>query len=252
MSEKEEYIERQKKCGIAEGDEVRVLRTAAYEERGWMCSWIPCMDKCVGKVMVVQGFDGGSYGIMLDHQLKYPYYVLEIVKKADGSVPSKVAANTNVSTHCQGCKHIDTDVCLDCIAHNGSCTCHTGNPPCSYCTDSLWEEEEEPKLICKNPGTTCVILGGNSNTSERNSIMSSNGTVLEQTVARVTIIEKTEVLHGSSGILQKINREILFDDLVSAVGSEAQKQVAYDAIRAGMKPEAKLDHDKLEVTCSPF
>lgn len=81
----------------------------------------------------------------------------------------------------------------------------------------------------------------------------SNGTVLEQTVARVTVIKRTEVLHDGSGALQKIDREVLFNDLVSAVGAEAQKQVAYDAIRAEMEPDAKLDHDKLEVTVSdPF
>ena len=82
--------------------------------------------------------------------------------------------------------------------------------------------------------------------------MSTNGTVLEQTVAEVTVVKRTEVLHPGSGVLQKINREILFDGKVSAVGEEAQKQVAYDAIKEEMKPEEKLDFDKLEITCKPF
>ena len=91
-----------------------------------------------------------------------------------------------------------------------------------------------------------------TNTSRKERDMSTNGTVLEQTVAQVTVIKRTEALHSGSGILQKINREILFDSKVSAVGEEAQKQVAYDAIRSSMKPDEKLNHDELEVTCRPF
>ncbi len=42
---------------------------------------------------------------------------------------------------CEDCKYHDTDVCCECPTYDGSCTCHTGNPPCGYCEGSLWEEE---------------------------------------------------------------------------------------------------------------
>ena len=48
----------------------------------------------------------------------------------------------NVDYLCNDCKHKDTDVCCECPTWDDdkSCTCHTGNPPCSWCTDSLYEE----------------------------------------------------------------------------------------------------------------
>ena len=77
--------------------------------------------------------------------------------------------------------------------------------------------------------------------------------VQEQTVSQVTIIERTEVLHEGSGVVQKINREILFDKKVSAVSDEAKKQKALDVCRkAKEKAQMQLDCDKLEITCNPF
>ena len=90
--------------------------------------------------------------------------------------------------------------------------------------------------------TACVVLDEvDSNILERNSNMS----VQEQIVYDVTIIERKEVLHEGSGVVQKIDRVVLYDKKVSAVSVEAAKQKAITA--AGVK-----NFDDLEITCNPF
>ncbi len=71
----------------------------------------------------------------------------------------------------------------------------------------------------------------------------------EQTVFEVTIVERTEVLHEGSGVLQKINRTVLFDRKVTAVGNISAQNQALDECK---KDDPDLDHDKLEITCKPF
>ena len=44
--------------------------------------------------------------------------------------------------NCEKCKHQETDVCDECSKHWGQgCSCHI-NPPCSYCVEMQFEEEE--------------------------------------------------------------------------------------------------------------
>ena len=96
MAEQEKYIEGQKHCGIGVGDTVRVVRAAEDYEGGWKYLWFSYKN-CVDE-FVVQAIDhqGGGMEHITDGGVHwwYPYFVLEIVKKADGSVPGKVN-NTN-------------------------------------------------------------------------------------------------------------------------------------------------------------
>lgn len=226
MSDQEKYKEGQKKCGIEVGDTVRVVKKAASYEDGWSLPWVRGMDGWVGKEFTVREIHTTCPRISLENTngdwWNFPYFVLAIVKKAHGSVPGKVKDNTKEP--CRDCKHLDSDVCDDCPTFDGSCTCHTGNPPCSYCENSLWEE---------------LIETISTNRKE------SNMSVQEQKVFDVTIIERMEVLHEGSGVVQKINRTVLFDEKVSAVGDEAAKQKALCGLTV-------VDFDRLEITCSPF
>ncbi len=74
----------------------------------------------------------------------------------------------------------------------------------------------------------------------------------EQTVFDVTIIERTEVLHKGFGVVEKINRDVLFDGKVSAVGDISAQNQALDKIKAPLPADTTLDYDKLEITCKPF
>jgi len=101
--------------------------------------------------------------------------------------------------------------------------------------------------IVKNAGT---VPGKQSHKQERNSNMSAP----EQIVYDVTIVERTEKLHEASGIVQAINRAVLFDGKVSAVGNIAAQQKALEVCKVtGVKKEGTpLGFDKLEITCKPF
>lgn len=171
MIDREKYITGQKASGIEVGDTVRVVREAEYSEGGWNNSWAFKMK--LGE-QTVEDEDCGS-GFRLSDKYSYPYFVLEIVKKKDGSVPREVLDNTN-------------SVCL-----------------------------------------------------ERNSNMSTQ----EQTVFDVTIVERTEVLHEGSGVVQKINRAVLHDAKVAAVSNEAAKQKALAKCKV-------TNFDNVEITCCPF
>ena len=73
----------------------------------------------------------------------------------------------------------------------------------------------------------------------------STATVKVQEVYSVTIIEKAEVLHEATGVLLKVNKKVLFDEKVSAVGTEAAKQKA-------LKKSKATNFDDLEIVCNPF
>lgn len=89
MTETEAYIEGQKASGIEVGDTVRVWRGAESREGGWGNSWNVSME-VGGELQVLR--DRGEYGITLNDrfELSYPYFVLEIVKKANGTVPEQI------------------------------------------------------------------------------------------------------------------------------------------------------------------
>ncbi len=92
MTDVEKYIAGQKACGIEVGDTVRVVRKAKNREGSWFDSWVSSMDDTVGENMEVNKIHSGSGGLQLRNShfsRNYPYFVLEIVKKKDGSVPDK-------------------------------------------------------------------------------------------------------------------------------------------------------------------
>ncbi len=91
MSEQEKYIADQKNCGIEVGDTVRVTRPNTLREGGsdtFSHTAIQIKDgHCDGVVHHIEdrciwvADDEGEYA------WQFPYFVLEIVKKADGNVP---------------------------------------------------------------------------------------------------------------------------------------------------------------------
>lgn len=78
------YIEEQKKCGIKEGDRVRIIRKAKGYENGWEDIWLNSMDETVGMIGVVAGISPavGIYVTFesIDRSYFYPYFVLEVVE----------------------------------------------------------------------------------------------------------------------------------------------------------------------------
>ncbi len=85
-SQQEKYIAGQKNCGIEVGDTVMVLREADGHAGGWTQTWVPNLME-VGMIGTAQGIKD-SDGIQIKKDgCRYPYFVLEIVKKANGTVP---------------------------------------------------------------------------------------------------------------------------------------------------------------------
>ncbi len=79
----EEYIRKQKECGLQAGDKVRVMRAADHNERGWGNPWSPTMDTFIGKVGEVCYLNPDK-GVRIDfdgeNNFMYPYFVLEKVE----------------------------------------------------------------------------------------------------------------------------------------------------------------------------
>ena len=75
----------------------------------------------------------------------------------------------------------------------------------------------------------------------------------EQKVFDVTIIERKEILHTGSGVVQEITREVLYDAKVPAVTAESAKQKALAELKATADSlEKTMNFDDLEITCNPF
>ena len=64
----------------------------------------------------------------------------------------------------------------------------------------------------------------------------------EQRIFEVVVVEKTENTIEASGVIQGIDRKVLFDDKVSAVTARAAEQKALKSAKC-----AKADPDNLEV-----
>ena len=98
---RDEYIAGQKASGIEVRDEVRVMRKAESHEDGWDNSWTNDMDKCVGEIFIVESVDSREVYFQ-DVFEGFPYFVLQIVKKAAGTVPNAVnntkAGDSNMKT----------------------------------------------------------------------------------------------------------------------------------------------------------
>ena len=175
MTEQQKYIAGQKAWieanGVKGGSKMWLVRKADNHEKGWGVWWASCTDSWVGGDFVVRRIQSGNTGIALENtsgqQWNFPYFVLEIIKKANGTKP-----------------------------------------------------------IITNSGEQSM-------------------STQEQKVFDVTIIERTEVLHEGSGVVQKINRTVLFDEKVSAVTEESAKQQALQDID-------NPNFDDLEITCQPF
>ena len=86
-SAKTMYVVGQRQSGIQIGDTVRVIKKARGQQDGWGLQWTQHMDSTVGKEYVVER--GGAqehYGFKLkDTSCTYPYFVLQITKKANGA-----------------------------------------------------------------------------------------------------------------------------------------------------------------------
>ena len=93
-----DYIDRQNKCGIKEGDRVRVIRSASDNENGWDCTWANAMDECIGEEFIVLK-DRGESGFRLDTTemlgvyYVFPYFVLELVTETE-PIRSDIIQNT--------------------------------------------------------------------------------------------------------------------------------------------------------------
>jgi hypothetical protein len=73
------YLLMQEKCGIKEGDTVKVIRVAKKHEMGWQNCWVTIMNDYLGKEFVVRGIN--KNGIYLN-SYGFPFFVLEKVKDA--------------------------------------------------------------------------------------------------------------------------------------------------------------------------
>ena len=76
-----QYIKEESKCGINEGDEVKILRAADDYERGWNNTFEPEMVDFVGSVLrVMEVGNKEGYGIRLAGGDSYPYFCLGLVE----------------------------------------------------------------------------------------------------------------------------------------------------------------------------
>ena len=80
MNLQEAYKIMQDNCGIEVGDTVKVLRRAENKENGWNNNWGDYMDDHIGKEYIVTELAVG--GIRLNNWCCFPFFVLELVKKA--------------------------------------------------------------------------------------------------------------------------------------------------------------------------
>lgn len=102
------------------GDVVKVLRSAESHQYGWRNTWVKSeMDIAVGEELVVANIGGAqdtgiSLKVSKDNWLRYPFYVLEKVKRKmpDPIVISsnyKASFNTDGSINV-GCQHISHEL----------------------------------------------------------------------------------------------------------------------------------------------
>jgi len=84
MELREAYLKMQEKCGIDEGDTVKVLRKAENYEMGWGAFWEETMNGAIGNTYKVI-IKNGTTGIALDFKKcvnwNFPFFVLELVEK---------------------------------------------------------------------------------------------------------------------------------------------------------------------------
>jgi len=82
MNVYEAYLIMQDASGIGVGDTVKVLRGAESCAMGWDNTWDMNMDKRIDREAVVTSINGNR-GVSLRGPYSYPFFVLDIVKKAE-------------------------------------------------------------------------------------------------------------------------------------------------------------------------
>ncbi len=60
------------------GSKIKIVRKGTHDEDDWSSCWTPKMDDTIGKTLSICAFRG-KFGIMLNNQYLYPYFVLEPV-----------------------------------------------------------------------------------------------------------------------------------------------------------------------------
>lgn len=87
----EDYVTRQKNCGLKNGDMVKVTRIAKSYENGWTNTWISSMNELVGNTYKIHNMNNDSaWGILIyvSDRIKWnvPYFILEKVEKVNEKV----------------------------------------------------------------------------------------------------------------------------------------------------------------------
>ena len=86
------YEERQRECGLEEGDKVKILKKVKSGENGWGTAWVDEMDSWVNKTGVIVGEDyEAGFKVFLEEENDwwfFPYFVLEKVE--DNETPKHV------------------------------------------------------------------------------------------------------------------------------------------------------------------
>jgi hypothetical protein len=90
----EMYLEEQDKCGIEVGDTVRVIGRVKNCAMGWILNWVPQMDGTIDKEYIVDCITANK-GISLGYQAYYPFFCLELIKKAEKKPEKKVEPKNN-------------------------------------------------------------------------------------------------------------------------------------------------------------
>jgi len=97
MELREAYLKMQEKCGIDEGDTVKVLRKAENYEMGWRTFWEESMNKTIGNKYKVRR-KNGMVGFELDlgdtASWNFPFFVLELVEKKKEHKSPEVKSHT--------------------------------------------------------------------------------------------------------------------------------------------------------------
>ena len=81
----QKYEQQHKASGIKMGDTVEILSKAQTAELGWNNSWVPEMDKMVGKTVTITQ-DCGKHGFEIAEDGKcYPYFVMQkVIQQGEG------------------------------------------------------------------------------------------------------------------------------------------------------------------------
>ncbi len=106
----EEYLRLQGEANFQTGDEVLIKRIARDYEKGWGNVWSFDMDRQVGKILIV-GDSQGPYGIHLNDNFNYPYFVLQKIKEVKCPEYIKVGAIILKNDKYYIIEHIENNKC---------------------------------------------------------------------------------------------------------------------------------------------